>query len=111
MLTVKLCDFNLCCRLPEHSSMLSHFVGSPGFFAPESITAARYCAYKADVFSLGCVLLEMVASAPFFLHHWMAAYKLVSTTGAPSPYLSLNHRPSLTDSASACLCSSSLPTR
>ena len=57
---VMLCDFGLCARMKPGQFKLSDFVGSPGFFAPEVLTDEPYDGRKIDVWSLGCVLLEML---------------------------------------------------
>lgn len=59
---VKLIDFGLCTKAvssPDH--MLHDFCGSPGFFAPEILLHECYDGMKADVWSLGCILLEVRA--------------------------------------------------
>ena len=52
---VKLCDFGLCADIPEDGGLLSDFVGSPGFFAPELLQRPAYDGARADLFSLGAV--------------------------------------------------------
>ena len=82
-IVVKLCDFNLCALLPENSSALGTFVGSPGFFAPEALLTPSFCAFKADVFSFGCIALELLTSSKFFSELWIAAYSCLQTVEAP----------------------------
>ena len=53
---------------------LSDFCGSPGFFAPEMITAGYYSGDKVDVWSTGCILLELILGHERFCNAWMAAY-------------------------------------
>lgn len=57
---VKLIDFGLCTKAmtPEYDA-LRDFCGSPGFFAPEMLLADSYDGFKADVWSVGCILLEV----------------------------------------------------
>lgn len=58
---VKLIDFGLCTKAgPPHDHLLSDFCGSPGFFAPEVLLQERYDGLKADIWSLGCILLEVM---------------------------------------------------
>lgn len=73
-ITVKICDFGLSRFLPEVSSMLHDFAGSPGFFAPEVHLHSAFCGLRADVFSFAAVCLEMLVSQTFFLQSWMPAY-------------------------------------
>lgn len=82
-IVVKICDFNLCAILPENSSILNTFVGSPGFFAPETLLTKSFCALKADVFSFGCIALELLVSSTFFSGVWMAAFTCIQTADAP----------------------------
>lgn len=44
------------------------------FFAPEMITAKTYNGFKADVWSLGCILLELVVGHENFAQLWMSVY-------------------------------------
>ncbi|OQR82461.1 protein kinase [Achlya hypogyna] len=74
---VKVVDFGLCTKVSRGSSKkLGDFCGSPGFFAPEILLHETYDGFKADVWSLGCILLELVLGNSFFLSIWMAAYHL-----------------------------------
>ena len=109
--SVKICDFGSCAFLtapqpapsavpppdtigaanPSYNavssgargSMLSEFSGSPGFFAPEMLLQPTYCGYKADVFSFGCLALELLTSPTFFNNNWVSAYNCLGTASAP----------------------------
>mmetsp|Transcript_64681 Transcript_64681/g.179675 ORF Transcript_64681/g.179675 Transcript_64681/m.179675 type:complete len:787 (+) Transcript_64681:319-2679(+) len=71
----KLCDFGLCAiTTDEDGEMMSDFCGSPGFFAPEMVMSKSYNARIADVWSLGCVLLEMLLGHEQFYEIWVKAY-------------------------------------
>lgn len=70
---LKLCDFGLSIKFKEKTA-LSDFCGSPGFFAPEMITRGSYFGDKADVWSTGCILLELVLGHEKFCDTWMVAY-------------------------------------
>ena len=73
---VLLCDFGLCAKMSLSSSCaLSDFVGSPGFFAPELLAHDSYDGRKADVWGLGCVLLETLVGHNSFDKTWLIAYK------------------------------------
>ena len=54
--------------------MLQDFVGSPGFFAPEMLLQGCYSGDKADLWSIGCILLEMALGHRRFCLYWMRAY-------------------------------------
>jgi serine/threonine protein kinase len=72
---IKLCDFGLSTKY-EPGMQLSDFCGSPGFFAPEMITKGVYDGEKVDVWSVGCVLLELLLGHERFCDVWMSSYEL-----------------------------------
>lgn len=72
-ISLKLCDFGLSTRYQENVP-LKDFCGSPGFFAPEMIIKGSYFGDKADIWSVGCVLLELVVGHEKFCDMWMTAY-------------------------------------
>jgi serine/threonine protein kinase len=55
----KLCDFGVSCRF-SGKVPLRELCGSPGFFAPEMVTHGSYLGDQADIWSCGCILLELV---------------------------------------------------
>ncbi len=57
---IKICDFGLA-RIPRKSTRpLTHKIGTPFFMAPEVIQGKTYDE-KADVFSFGIVVLELIS--------------------------------------------------
>lgn len=72
-LDLKLCDFGLASKF-EPSTYLHDFCGSPGFFAPEMIIRGSYYGDKADIWSCGCILLELTLGHEKFCDTWMTAY-------------------------------------
>lgn len=70
---LKLCDFGLSLRF-NPSELLTDFCGSPGFFAPEMLIHGSYFGDKADVWSCGCILLELILGHERFCDVWMTAY-------------------------------------
>ena len=68
-----MCDFGLAAKIST-TVMLSDFCGSPGFFAPEMIIAGKYRGDKADIWSVGCILLELLFGHRKFIDIWMLAY-------------------------------------
>merc|ERR1711871_1731118 len=72
-LNLKLCDFGLAIEF-NRKDKLTEFCGSPGFFAPEMITQSSYYGDQADIWSIGCVILELVLGHEMFCDNWMAAY-------------------------------------
>jgi serine/threonine protein kinase len=70
---VVLCDFGLCARVNE-GDLMTDFCGSPGFFAPEMFVTGKYDGKQADVWSIGCILLELLVGHDTFGECWMTAY-------------------------------------
>lgn len=73
LLDLKLCDFGLSTRF-KPGETLSDFCGSPGFFAPEMILEGTYFGDRADIWSIGCILLELIMGHERFCDIWMGAY-------------------------------------
>lgn len=74
-LDLKLCDFGLALRCNSPQDLLCDFCGSPGFFAPETFLNPNYSGMKADVWSMGCIFLELLVGNELFLNHWMVPYE------------------------------------
>ena len=72
-LELKLCDFGLSTQYEENKT-LSDFCGSPGFFAPEMILTGSYFGNRIDIWSVGCILLELVLGHERFCDVWMGSY-------------------------------------
>eukprot|EP01041_Mallomonas_annulata_P004031 gene4031-8025_t len=70
---LKLCDFGLGTRFSA-LEMLDEFCGSPGFFAPEMVLEGVYYGDKVDVWSVGCIILELTLGHDRFYNSWMGAY-------------------------------------
>ena len=81
-IVVKLCDFGHSRQLQKRDTTLTNdFAGSPGFYAPETVITKTYDAFKADVYSVACVTLEMLVSTEFFSNEWMVPFQAIK--GAP----------------------------
>ena len=70
---LKLCDFGLGCDFSTRSS-LEEFCGTPGFYCPEMVLDGHYFGNKADVWSLGCVIINILLGPEVFCEIWMVAY-------------------------------------
>ena len=71
-ITVKLADFGLSESLPSSFHKLKDFCGSPGFFAPEILLDdGGYDGKMCDIWSLGCIALEMLIPEEEFMTTWM----------------------------------------
>ena len=73
---VRLCDFGLVnmAKNPKHSKevLLEDYVcGTPGFFAPEMILRNEFEGRLADMWSLGCIILEVTLG---FTQEWIDSY-------------------------------------
>ena len=71
--SVKLCDFGLASEYSKDKPF-TDFCGSPGFFAPEMIINGSYHGDKVDIWSCGCIILELVLGHERFCEHWMVPY-------------------------------------
>lgn len=71
---IKICDFGLARIVPEDTFQVSDFCGSPGFFAPEVYLDKTYDPIKADLFSIGCISLELLLSQKYFKERWISVY-------------------------------------
>ncbi|KAI0051632.1 Pkinase-domain-containing protein [Auriscalpium vulgare] len=63
---VMLCDFGVSAVLSTSSSKRNTFIGTPYWMAPEVAKAATHSSYdtKADIWSVGIMLYEMIKGAP-----------------------------------------------
>lgn len=73
VLNLKLCDFGLSARFGPNKP-LTDFCGSPGFFPPELILQQNHLGDKVDIWSLGCIALELLVGHDEFCRWWMIAY-------------------------------------
>ncbi|MEM8960881.1 MAG: protein kinase [Acidobacteriota bacterium] len=62
---VKLTDFGLARGLEASGAVMTHAAGTPSYMAPEQIKAEAVDP-RTDIYSLGCVLFEMLTGAPPF---------------------------------------------
>ena len=83
---VKITDFGFCAKLTEQRSKRATMVGTPYWMAPEVIRSqGQGYSAKVDIWSLGCVVLEMFAGKrPWSKEEAIGAiYKLGSLNQAP----------------------------
>ena len=76
---IRICDFGLARPHLEGQNLID-FCGSPGFFAPESVSHSPYCGFKADLFSVGCIGLELLTGMAFFRDKWLVPYRLLRSS-------------------------------
>ncbi|KAG6958215.1 hypothetical protein JG688_00010602 [Phytophthora aleatoria] len=60
----------------EITSLSDAAIRHPGFFAPELLLHDGYDGCKADVWSIGCILLELVLGNTLFSSIWMSMYEI-----------------------------------
>ena len=79
-------DFGIARAVGSGDSTTGHVVGTPGYMSPEQIDGSLYVDGRTDIYSLGCVLFEMLVGEPPFRGSTLTsviANRLA--TPAPSP--------------------------
>jgi serine/threonine protein kinase len=76
---IRLCDFGLVsmAKKPEKNKEVyrqGYACGTPGFFAPEMILKREFEGRLADMWSLGCIILELTLG---FTQEWVDSYELI----------------------------------
>ncbi|KAF7726701.1 p21 protein (Cdc42 Rac)-activated kinase [Apophysomyces ossiformis] len=80
---VKLADFGHCAQLTKHQPKRNSVVGTPYWMSPEVIKGLQYDA-KADIWSLGVLMLEMAQGDPPYVEHPpLRALFLIAANGLP----------------------------
>ena len=59
-------DFGIARAMGAGDSSTGHVVGTPGYMSPEQVEGSQYLDGRTDIYSLGCVLFEMLAGEPPF---------------------------------------------
>lgn len=68
-----LIDFDMCCNVASAND--AEGLGSLGFMAPEALIKHVPDPTKLDVWSIACVLLELVMGPEWFGQNWLRAYR------------------------------------
>ncbi|KAG0170498.1 p21 protein (Cdc42 Rac)-activated kinase [Apophysomyces sp. BC1034] len=80
---VKLADFGHCAQLTAQHPKRNSVVGTPYWMSPEVIKGLQYDA-KADIWSLGVLMLEMAQGDPPYVEHPpLRALFLIAANGLP----------------------------
>ena len=80
---VKIGDLGCCKLLAEPNEQCSGDYGSPLYLSPEVWRAAT-CSHKSDIWSIGCVIYELLAQVPPFAAPELA-YKVITDPPPPLP--------------------------
>jgi len=59
-------DFGVARAVGSGESSTGHIVGTPAYMSPEQIDGSRFLDGRSDIYSLGCVLFEMLTGEPPF---------------------------------------------
>ena len=77
---VKLADFGTSKRMNE--TCITHLAGTPLWMAPEAITSQKSITLKADIWSLGCVVCELLnCGQPPWPSEWESSWQALYAIG------------------------------
>uniref|UniRef100_A0A2C9V5E8 mitogen-activated protein kinase kinase kinase n=1 Tax=Manihot esculenta TaxID=3983 RepID=A0A2C9V5E8_MANES len=80
---IKIADFGLAKVMELNTLMKSSYCGTRGWMAPEVAKSGNQYGFKADIWSLGCTVLEMLTRKP---PHVMESGKLLDLPDLPSEH-------------------------
>jgi serine/threonine protein kinase len=83
--TVKLGDFGVARILSSTQELAMTKVGTPCYIAPERVEGKPY-SYEADVWSMGCLLFELLTLRPAFSADTIPAVSAKILAGAIAPF-------------------------
>ncbi len=89
---VKLADFGiaLALTLPQQARKEQQLVGTAAYIAPEQVKQAGQADHRADIYSLGVVLYELVAGRPPFVGDNSLTLLYQRLTETPPPLRKIN---------------------
>jgi serine/threonine-protein kinase len=85
-------DFGIARAVGSGESTTGHVVGTPGYMSPEQIDGSQYLDGRTDIYSLGCVLFEMLTGEPPFKGSTLTAVianRLAVATPSPRTFREL----------------------
>jgi len=83
---LKICDFGLA-RSNQDENSMTQYVVTRWYRAPEIMVCDEFYDTKVDVWSVGCILAEMIKTSPLFPgDHYIQQLNLIfQTLGTPNP--------------------------
>ncbi|ACY13587.1 serine/threonine protein kinase [Haliangium ochraceum DSM 14365] len=95
---IKLLDFGIAKltenQLPNSLTRTGALMGTPAFMSPEQCTGARKVDKRTDLYSLGCILFQMLCGQPPFVRYGAGAVMAAHLYEPPPPPSSLRPMPS-----------------
>ncbi len=85
-------DFGIARAVGEGESASGHVIGTPAYMSPEQIDGSKYLDGRTDIYSLGCVLFEMLVGEPPFKGSTLTAVianRLTSPVPSPRAFRDL----------------------
>jgi eukaryotic-like serine/threonine-protein kinase len=77
-------DFGIARAIGEGESTTGHVIGTPAYMSPEQIDGSKYLDGRTDIYSLGCVLFEMLVGEPPFRGNTLTAV-IANRLSSPIP--------------------------
>jgi len=85
-------DFGIARAIGGADASTGHIVGTPAYMSPEQIDGSQYLDGRTDIYSLGCVLFEMLVGEPPFRGSTLTAIianRLTSSVPSPRSFREL----------------------
>ncbi|HEY2899132.1 MAG TPA: protein kinase [Polyangia bacterium] len=87
--TVKILDFGIA-KLAQQEGGTSQtktgmLLGTPAYMSPEQCRGAGLVDLRSDIYSLGCILYELICGAPPFVHEGAGDMIIAHVSEAPEP--------------------------
>jgi serine/threonine-protein kinase len=93
-------DFGIARAIGSGDTSTSHIIGTAAYMSPEQVDGSQYLDGRSDIYSLGCVLFEMLVGEPPFRGSSVTAVIANRLSGpAPSARASRDLVPEAVDSA------------
>ncbi|HVR64886.1 MAG TPA: protein kinase [Polyangia bacterium] len=91
--TVKILDFGIAKLVQQdggsgtHQTKTGMLLGTPAYMSPEQCRGAGQVDLRSDIYSLGCILYELVCGAPPFVHEGSGDMIIAHVSEPPQPPL------------------------